>query len=62
VVLISWLPISPFSAWVRWAFAITEPILRPLREIVPRLGMFDITPIVAYILLGVVEWALLRMV
>ena len=62
VVLVSWLPISPFSGWVRWAFALTEPLLRPLRDIVPRLGMFDITPIVAYFLLGILEWAFLRMV
>jgi YggT family protein len=62
VVLVSWLPISPFSAWVRWAFALTEPILRPLRDIVPRIAMFDITPIVAYFLLGILEWAFLRMV
>jgi YggT family protein len=62
VVIVSWLPISPFSRWVRWAFAITEPILRPLREIVPRIAMFDITPIVAYFLLGILEWAILRMV
>ena len=61
VVIVSWLPISPFSLWVRWAFAITEPILRPLREIVPRVAMFDITPIVAYFLLGILEWAILRM-
>jgi YggT family protein len=62
VVIVSWLPISPFSPWVRWAFYLSEPILRPLRDIVPRLGMFDITPIVAYFLLGVLEWAFLRMV
>lgn len=62
VVIVSWLPISPFSPWVRWAFALAEPILRPLREIVPQLGMFDITPIVAYFLLGILEWAFLRMV
>jgi YggT family protein len=62
VVLVSWLPISPFSGWVRWAFALTEPLLRPLRDIVPRVGMFDITPIVAYFLLGILEWAFLRMV
>ncbi|MEO7042833.1 MAG: YggT family protein [Gemmatimonadaceae bacterium] len=62
VVVVSWLPISPFSRWVRWAFAITEPILRPLREIVPRVAMFDITPIVAYFLLGILEWAILRIV
>jgi YggT family protein len=30
---------------------ITEPILSPLRRIVPRVGMIDITPLVAIILL-----------
>jgi YggT family protein len=30
---------------------ITEPILAPLRRIVPRIGMIDITPLVAIILL-----------
>lgn len=62
VVIVSWLPISPFSPWVRWAFALSEPILRPLREIIPRVGMFDISPIVAYFALGILEWAFLRMV
>lgn len=61
VVIVSWLPISPFSPWVRWAFALTEPIMRPLRQVVPRLGAFDITPIVAYFLLGIIEWAFLRL-
>lgn len=61
VVVISWIPISPFSPWVRWAFTITEPIMRPLRQIVPRVGMFDITPIVAYFALNILEWAFLRL-
>ena len=62
VVVVSWLPISPFSSWVRWAFSLTEPFLRPLREMLPRVGMFDISPIVAYFLLGMLQWAFLRMV
>lgn len=61
VVIVSWLPISPFSPWVRWAFALSEPIMRPLRQIVPRVGMFDITPIVAYFALSILEWAFLRL-
>jgi YggT family protein len=61
VVIVSWLPISPSSPWVRWAFSLAEPILRPLRQIVPRLGMFDITPIVAYFALSILEWAFLRL-
>jgi YggT family protein len=36
---------------------ITEPILAPLRRIVPRLGMIDITPLVAIILLQVLAQA-----
>ncbi|MEO6444537.1 MAG: YggT family protein, partial [Gemmatimonadaceae bacterium] len=54
-VISSWVRISPYSPWVRWAFVLSEPILRPLRQIVPMLGMIDISPIVAYLLLGLLE-------
>ena len=54
-VLVSWVRISPYSRWVRWAFALTEPIMRPLRGVIPPLGMIDVTPIVAYFLLWVLE-------
>lgn len=54
-VVISWVRVSPQSRWVAWAFTLSEPILRPLRQIVPTLGMIDITPIVAYLLLGLLE-------
>lgn len=51
-VISSWLPVSPHSPWLRWSFVLSEPILRPLRQIVPTLGPVDITPIIAYFLLG----------
>lgn len=54
-VISSWLPVSQYSAWLRWAFALSEPILRPLRQIIPNLGMIDITPILAYFLLGLLQ-------
>ncbi|HEX4934028.1 MAG TPA: YggT family protein [Gemmatimonadaceae bacterium] len=54
-VICSWVRVSPYSRWVRWAFTLSEPILRPLRQVVPTLGMIDITPIVAYLLLGLLE-------
>lgn len=60
-VIASWLPISPYSPWLRWAFVITEPILRPLRQIIPALGPIDITPIIAFFLLGFLSRALLGM-
>ena len=33
---------------------ITEPILAPLRRIIPRAGMFDLTPLIAIILLQLI--------
>ena len=61
-VIVSWLPIPPYSPWVRWAFVLSEPILRPLRQIVPTIGPLDITPIIAYFVLGLIEGPILRLV
>jgi YggT family protein len=60
-VISSWLPISPYSPWVRWSYALSEPILSPLRRVIPVLGGLDISPIVAYILLGLLESFLFRL-
>ena len=49
--LISWFPIRPDSPVIALLDSITEPIMSPLRRIVPRLGMLDITPMVAILLL-----------
>ena len=35
--------------------ALTDPMLRPLRRIVPRLGGVDLTPIVLILLLGFIQ-------
>ena len=60
-VISSWLPISPYSGWVRWSYALSEPILAPLRRVVPNLGGLDITPILAYFLLNIIESLLSRL-
>lgn len=60
-VISSWLPISPYSRWVHWSYRLSEPILGPLRRVVPALGGLDLTPIVAYILLNILESALFRL-
>jgi len=60
-VISSWLPVSPFSVWVRWSYFLSEPILAPMRRIVPTLGGLDITPILAYFLLNLTESLLFRL-
>jgi YggT family protein len=51
-VIASWLPISPYSIWIRWSYPLTNWLLAPLRRIIPPLGMVDITPLVAYLVIG----------
>ena len=60
-VISSWLPISPYSPWVRWSYQLSEPILAPFRRIIPNLGGLDISPIVAFILLNILEGLLFRL-
>ena len=59
-VLMSWFPASPDNPLVRVLWQVTEPILAPLRRIIPRIGMIDITPMVAIILLQVIGGVIAR--
>lgn len=54
-VVASWLPVSPFSPWVRWSFVLSEPVLRPLRRVIPPFGAIDISPIVAFFALSILQ-------
>ena len=51
----SWFQMSPYSPWIRWAFALTDWIITPLRNVIPSLGMIDVSPIVAYFVLSLLE-------
>ncbi|MEX0785616.1 MAG: YggT family protein, partial [Dehalococcoidia bacterium] len=50
--ILSWVVRDPYNPIARALDTITEPILQPLRQIVPRMGMMDLTPLVAIILLS----------
>lgn len=54
-VISTWLPVSPYSRWIRWSYVSTEWLLAPLRRIIPSFGAFDVTPIAAYFLLVIVQ-------
>jgi YggT family protein len=49
--ILSWFSLDPRNPLIQMLDQITEPILSPLRRVVPRIGMIDITPLVAIILL-----------
>src|SRR5437762_11984274 len=60
--LLSWFNLGPSHPVVRILYDVTEPILAPLRRVIPRIGMFDITPIVAILLLELAQRLLFGLV
>ncbi|MFQ5473095.1 MAG: YggT family protein [Dehalococcoidia bacterium] len=50
-VIFSWTGIDPSSPLYAVIHEITEPILGPIRSIMPRLGMIDLSPMIAMFLL-----------
>ena len=61
-VVLSWIPPRPGAWYARWSFRLTEPFLGPLRRLVPSIGGMDITPIIAWFGLTLVESLLHRLV
>jgi len=55
----SWVGASRFTPWMRPFVLATEWLLAPLRGVVPSFAMFDLTPLVAWLLLQVVRYLLL---
>ena len=53
-VIVSWFSPSPTNRLAIILYQLTEPFLAPLRRIIPRVGMFDFTPVVAIILLRLI--------
>ncbi|MEN9591599.1 MAG: hypothetical protein RJA21_51, partial [Gemmatimonadota bacterium] len=54
-VISSWVGGSPYSKWWRWSYVLTEWFLAPLRQVIPTIGMIDITVLIAYFGLGILE-------
>ena len=58
--LLSWFNLDPRSPLIQALNAVTEPILDPIRRIMPRLGMIDFSPLVAILLLSFISQALVH--
>lgn len=52
--ILSWFSPRPTNILAVFLYRVTEPLLAPLRRIIPRAGMFDFTPLVAIILLQLI--------
>jgi YggT family protein len=57
-IVASWLPGLSTRRWISWSVGATEWMLRPLRAVIPSIGVIDITPIVAYFALQFAQWVI----
>jgi YggT family protein len=61
-VIASWLGIGPYRRWMRPIMALTNWIIDPIRRILPPVGMFDFSPMVAWLVLYVVRGFVLGLI
>ena len=54
-VILSWFPVDPSNPIIRILWEITEPVLAPFRRVIPRIGMFDLSPIAAFLVIQLIQ-------
>ena len=59
-VVLSWFGLSPDNPIVRVTSALTEPVLAPIRKILPAVGGFDLSPMVLLFALQILRRVLFR--
>ena len=61
-VLLTWVSISPYHPAVRILHQITDPVILPLRRLIPPIGgTVDVSPIAALIILQIVHSILISL-
>jgi len=65
-IILSFLPlflrIDPYHPIIRFVHESTEPLMAPFRRLIPPIGGFDLSPIVLFLVLQVVEELILQVV
>ncbi len=51
---------SPYHRVRQVIDRIVSPMLMPIRQVVPLIGMFDLSPLVLYFLIRALSWALIN--
>jgi YggT family protein len=62
-IILSWFPLAPGGAMAgvfNVVYTVTEPVLGPLRRVIPPLGAFDLSPLVLVIGIQVLQQAVFR--
>jgi YggT family protein len=54
-VILSFLPQYRYSQIGELVYGLTDPVMRPIQNVIPPIGMIDISPFIAIILLQVLQ-------
>jgi len=54
-ILLTWFPVDLYNPAVRFIARVTDPFLRLFRGILPPIGMLDLSPILAFIVLNLLR-------
>jgi YggT family protein len=61
-IVLSWIPnVSRSNPIVHFLYQITDPVLEPVRNAIPPLGMIDLSPIIVFVALRILQSALMGM-
>lgn len=58
----SWLGMGPYNRWMRPFYALTDWLIDPIRRVLPPMGMFDFSPMAAWLALYLVKGVVLAMI
>jgi len=58
----SWLGMGPYRPWMRPFYMLTDWLIDPIRRILPPMGMFDFSPMVAWLALYLVRGLVLGLI
>ena len=60
-VVISWIQLPPDNPVVAALDVVCEPLLAPLRQVLPSMGGLDFSPLVAIVLLSILQGVVIRL-
>lgn len=60
-VLMTWFPnVDPYHPVVRFLYQATEPVLAPVRQLLPPMAGFDFSPVVVLVAISLIRTLILR--
>jgi YggT family protein len=60
-VLVSWVQLDPRNPLVNLIYQLTEPLLAPIRRMLPQSGALDFSPMIAFVVVLIAEQIVLSL-